>query len=1200
MLYLKFALDFETLANKMIEKICEVWKTPFEAPIVIFPDPKLEQWFRLRWIQKKGALANLNKSTIDRFLFDILVGNNDSQKKLTADMVRNVILAYLTSEDENGKNFEKLAPEVTRYLTNENGKLDDNRLFDFASKMASLFLEYETSRPSGFIENKQGILDCWKDGAMRSFFSEKNSDIKIREEWQQKLYAAIFHRNQNEKSLLSSVFENEAKRTKENKEFLTIPYLFNSLTSTENGKNFYLDKLSKNSDGNPLPVFIFGLAGMGQFYRVILQEYAKNYNVYAYIQNPCMEFWEDAKETKKTISWIVKNGKWESKNEDIKSRLKISENEQIKDNDGELITDLEDIQEKHSEENTLLANWGRAGRDNIKLWCQSTDYDFEFITPNENNFKNTSSNSLLHKVQYSISHRKNLGNTLKDCLEDDSLNVAGAPTKIREIEHLHSNICKLLKNGARIEDILVVSPCLDEYRTAIKMVFDQKTDKNKFHIPFTIIDSPANNSLTENTLQNLFSILKQKSITRPDFFALVRNPIVQAVRQIKKEEVDTWQNWIVETNTFRNRPVENGKNDWSYIIHRLLLAQMSLNDSKIEENIIRPFSDIATSDKDSLCKFIECVEDLEKWIEFGKKDITQLELLSEHLDKWIAIPQSSENLKSETIVYKNIAEGINSLHTQFDAKAENISLKIAEQTLLQAAQGTEYSCGNLFINGITFMKFAPNRIIPAKHLFFIGAGAVSFPGSKQHQTLDLRKSCYPWPGDESPIAKNRYAFLCQLINTSESFHLSYVNLDAKKDAELFPSSVINDLKNFIEENTNEFKWKEISVPLDEKRDFTDLWSAKSLRNKIAYEKLLQQNDKENQEIQTNNENFLENNSTEHVVSAKYPERIAIHSLANYLKNPFLFHVKEILMKGDEENVEKEVFEPICYNHLDASIILKRMLVDEISGNENYLEELENELKRNGTLPDGEFGKNQLKEISAKKEVILEKFKKEDGLLENLKTKWSFEQKIQDLQIPRPDGSFWFLSGKLCWCNHHENSKITHLIDIHSSDKETSFDKYMPPYISALAIIASKEDSTFNNEKQKIDISIFSCNSKEKVKISVEMTPSEAKEKLNEIYSSAYGDENSPPFNKLVPATLLDSDKVKNIFSYIEEVKKLQEWDFFDKKVLFDLYEDAGFSKESFNSADDSEWKMAEKKMKDLIMIPIPKSEKSSNSKKGIK
>ena len=101
---------------------------------------------------------------------------------------------------------------------------------------------------------------------MRPFFSEKNSDIKIREEWQQKLYAAIFHRNQNEKSLLSSVFENEAKRTKENKEFLTIPYLFNSLTSTENGKKFYLDKLSKSSDGNPLPVFIFGLAGMGQFY----------------------------------------------------------------------------------------------------------------------------------------------------------------------------------------------------------------------------------------------------------------------------------------------------------------------------------------------------------------------------------------------------------------------------------------------------------------------------------------------------------------------------------------------------------------------------------------------------------------------------------------------------------------------------------------------------------------------------------------------------------------------------------------------------------------------------------------------------------------------------------------------------------------------------------------------------------------------
>ena len=64
MLYLNFALDLEKLADDMINEIKDVWKDPFEAPVVIFPDPKLEQWFRLHWIKKNGALVNLNATTI--------------------------------------------------------------------------------------------------------------------------------------------------------------------------------------------------------------------------------------------------------------------------------------------------------------------------------------------------------------------------------------------------------------------------------------------------------------------------------------------------------------------------------------------------------------------------------------------------------------------------------------------------------------------------------------------------------------------------------------------------------------------------------------------------------------------------------------------------------------------------------------------------------------------------------------------------------------------------------------------------------------------------------------------------------------------------------------------------------------------------------------------------------------------------------
>ena len=173
MLYLKFALNIENLAEEMIDEISRAWKNPFEAPVVLFPDPKLEQWFRLKWIQRKASLAGFNSMMIDRFLMEILIGDDLHKKKLNADMLRNVILAYLVKETDGVPNYMKMDEEVQRYLVID-GNLDETHLFDFAGKMASLFLEYETSRPHGFIRSANGspapgILDKWKQGHLDTF-----------------------------------------------------------------------------------------------------------------------------------------------------------------------------------------------------------------------------------------------------------------------------------------------------------------------------------------------------------------------------------------------------------------------------------------------------------------------------------------------------------------------------------------------------------------------------------------------------------------------------------------------------------------------------------------------------------------------------------------------------------------------------------------------------------------------------------------------------------------------------------------------------------------------------------------------------------------------------------------------------------------------------------------------------------------------
>ncbi len=1275
MLHLKFALNLETLADEMIDAVTQSWNDPFRAPVVIFPDAKLEQWFRLRWVKKNGVLANLNKSTIDRFLFDVLVGDDDSKAKLTAEMLTNVILAYLRKEENGVPNYQTLDDEVSRYLMvdrmDENGNekrvLDENRLFDFAQKMATLFLDYETSRPNGFARNSKGeapgILEKWNQDGLKLFFAEFNSGVAAREKWQQKLYSAIFHQHEGD-SLLTQMFNNENVRKGLDKEnrgitYLTIPFLYSeALEREKKGEKPFYDKTLNNA-----PLFIFGLSGMGQFYRVILQKFAESHEVYAYIQNPCMEFWEDVKtvrETKKVHrNWNARQSVLSTSSGEVLDDIKKNMNVSF-DDSASAESDVDDVPEAiaNNEENELLISWGRSGRDNIKLWCQASNYDFDFRGADGADASALPQDSLLHKVQFSIAHRETLKGVTQADLEDGSLDVTAAPTRIREIEDLHTKICKLLQGDTRVEDILVVSPCLDDYRTAISMVFDQtpvkaesKESDGFLHVRFSIVDSPAKGSLTESALESLFSILQQKSITRPDFFSLVRNPVVQASRGIKNEEIDAWQEWITETNTYR---VRDDQDDWLKSVNRLLLAQMTTGDVDLDGHEIRPYADMACSNKASLCRFVECIESLQKWLELGVdrengclKNLSDLSLLQDRLNEWIGMQKVPDSLKSEMIVYKRISTALDQLNCQLSAGASDISMDIIKQSLMLAAQGTEYSCGNLFVNGVTFMKFVPNRAIPVKHLFFIGANASAFPGAKLHNTLDLRKSCRPWPGDDSPISKNRYAFLCQFMSASEGFHISYLNKDLKKDAELYPSSVVSDLRKFIElatrndANEKSLKWADIPVSLDETRKFEELFTQKSLRNKVAYIKMLKddsgdENEGQNDSEMPSAENESSKNSPIEKGSVKrrdpqkmvkLPDRVNFYSLTSFLTDPFQFRISQMLMDEDDEDVEKEFFEPVLFDHIDTSIVLKKMIVaalsEEDSAEKKELEKLQKELELCGKMPSGVFGEKQEKLLKAKALLILEQMAKADGKIPALVRKieayddeksamqsidgkfykfqfmddWSFGAKIQDMVMSRSGESHWLLSGRLDWCNapQGEIEKATKIVGITTSDSKNSsipLDKYLSPYVKALALIAYKGEKNppVADVEQTIEILIYSCDPQKNgpAVTKVLFTPRSAKKKLEEIYAKAFGEINNGvvlPYCKAVPAEMLDwPSKESDDNSIFGFRKKLVEdhgpWAYFDKKSLFDPVADVGYSAENFAS----EWSNAKKVMRDLIKI----------------
>ena len=1227
MLHLKFSLNLEYLADELIKVIEGAWESPFQAPVVIFPDPKLEQWFRLYWVKKRGTLANLNSMMIDKFLLKILCTDDNTKKKLNADLLRNVIWAYLYGkEDVNAgnvpaesvgkgnaglecaelRNYHMLGDEVVRYLETD-GKLDEQHLFDLCGKMAALFLEYETSRPAGFIrkggsgELAEGILDRWQQGALQDFF-----DGGEREKWQRTLYSKIFHQHGNRPSLLTRAFDamnerkNENRSQKFNTIYLTIPFLFKDCTNNHDGK-FHCEQFM--GANGPLPVFIFGLTGMGQFYRVILQKFAEEHEVYAYIQNPCMEFWEDASTPYGNIhrKWNSRKGMWQGESgpipDNIRDRLFTSLDESA-------IPDDDDSEQgvDSTSENALLCYWGKSGRDNIKLWCQAADYDFEFAGDMDSGESCAiSTDTLLHKVQCMVASRKNELSGLASCKADDSFTLTAAPTKEREMEALHTRICHLLaekdKDGNpvnRISDILVFSPNLDDYRTAIYQAFDQNSgapqgkeaEGTSLHIPFSIVDSPAKASLTAEALDALFDIQQTGSLSRPTFFSLIRNPVVQNTRHITDDDVSAWETWIKSTNTFRKRAQSD---DWKKNLHRILASRFGTHTIDMGESECLPYADMMSANSASLNRFADGIEELEGWIALAKNEpaVTQplLDRIATFLNNWIAMPNPPEGFAGETIIFQNVVAALENLRIQFDAGAQNISWECISQTLRSAAQSSEYSCGNLFVNGITFSKFIPNRIIPVKHLFFIGADSASFPGTKTQNTLDLRNAVAPWPGDDSPIAKRRYAFLCQLMCTKESFHISYVNQNIVKDEDLYPSSVVNDIRNFLKtairksalgegsklspaeaKKLAEKLWPQVNIPLDETRPYSDLFTTKEFRNKSVYREMVSRGEPA----------APYNNLPE--AESKYPERVSIYQLKTFLNDPLEFRVSQMMQSDEDESApEEDAYEPIDFDRLEQSSLMKTMIATAIDESVDDLEKLRKTYALKGKIPDGAYGDKLWNVAKKRKESLLAQMDEFPDSPIRQKGQWTFKDKIE-VPITNPDGRRWTLTGSLDWCNReqsHITSITTSSMSKNAGQKTFPNSKYTSPYMAALALIAQKGSSA----TESVDISIYSTKESEPSRAKVSMTPEEAKATLSALYDKAF----QQKYSKAVPIDMVDKE-VNNFTDYCKGLADA--WKYFDKRHLLDKRKDTGFDPQKDFGGEGSAWQSEAKKQKNLFRISI--------------
>ena len=938
MLYLKFSANLQKLADTLIEELESEWKDPLESPMVIFADKKMEQWFRLQWVKKRGILANLKAMRLESFLWEALQPEPDTHP-LNGDILHPIIQAALVSKNPvNDKECWQNWNDLQLFLAKEGNPLviDPVKLTELSAELARLFLEYEYSRPQHFYEDKKGILDCWKQGHSVQFFSTSKEDPI--ETWQRELYGKLFH---DEPDAPSFITQAQASN------YLTLTYLFNT----------HKEKLKALSNQS---IFIFGLSGVGQFHRVILQEIAQTASVHAYIQNPCAEFWEDVNTTRKSREFTQKNAP---------TKLKWTE---------DLATGEEpDVSE---DENQLLQLWGQTGRENIKLWSQATDYNFNALEDSE------PAPSLLGSIQSMILHRSNTLNI--PVQNDDSLTLAKARSKRREVEQLREQVWKDLQKNRelRLDEMIVLVPDLESYRVVINQVFSDTEPNGYEYLPYTITDAEEKASYVVNAVQTFLNIVQSKEINRPQFFDLIRNPIVQKARGLTEAMVTPWEDWVLGMNVYRSKNDKDFENphSWAHGVQRLLLYRLMRTPYAFGETAFHPFGTFDSSDDNSLSAFCDALKSLESFIDkFHKKNSPsrQRELFFAFCREWINV----EDLNTERPVQKNLFNTLFAIDWQERVGRNTLPFDEFKILVQRALKGARPGSSDFLMSGLSFAKFQPDRALPMKVIYMLGMNEEDFPGHHNPSTLDLRTPTElrqkRWPGDSNPIAKNRYAFLCELMSATQKLRISYLGYNAKKDKRLAPSSVIEELRSFIENHVlrNEKEkgiWKLNEGTFDERRPINEIYSTHGL-----YQKYL----------------ALENNEPKKVaelaqrIPGTLPMELQAKQLQRFLKNPFEFQIEAALhLSEDDVDKTRIPLEPIEVDNLYKAILGKKLLHDTITTGEFHASEIKL-YEEQGFLPEGLFGEKTKRDLQALIETQIQDEAAPKNYLEGELLEWDFLQ-----------------------------------------------------------------------------------------------------------------------------------------------------------------------------------------------------------------
>lgn len=718
--------------------------------------------------------------------------------------------------------------------------------------------------------------------------------------------------------------------------------------------------------------------------------------------------------------------------------------------------------------------------------------------------------------------------------------LIAAPSMLREVEAVHSEICKILMEDkeAKYGDILIYAPDINAYVNTIHRVFLQD-NKTYPDIPVRIVGALREHKDMTDSLALLFHIATKRFFTRNDFHKFVSNPMIRWIKGIEEADIKAWMDAIIQTNTHRSgKELDEWNDDWDYLKKRLILSKVVANTADAENKITLgngktylPYSAMELDD-DRMDKLIDIIDALMRWTSLFPKELndilideTKLKEIAGVLDELYSMPD--RDWVEKNYLYRSVSDTVREI--------ERLQMQLPANTFMQLLMGSpdRYAVNpaDMFVGGVTCASLNCDDIAAAKYVFVMGLTSKAFPRIDLSNELDLstkRKS-----SKELDILS-----IDNLCADAQRITFSYINRDLQKDAEQFPSAVIPLGKKDA-----------VEIQIDETRDYSELFTQKEIKYKDDFSKI-------GEEHTTVPTDFLQTfaDPTEEEPLVKLSE------FEKFIKNTFIYRYEKHLKtnESDEKDVLEE-YEVIDVNPLKRYGVVKELATLRVK---NRVEEM---YQMSQKLPGTGIGQAYF--------TAYDKFA--EAIRKELDTGYEMA-KLEDLELTDGNGHQWTLN-----CNYEifrkaEATEIRYLEPRYAKaenegdiDKKDGLKYFLKMYTFSLMDVAAKKDEA--------EYHVFLWHPQKSKEYT--LTPKKATEILNNFYAiiikpqsirymdaaflqeeykklrDKYGmNVNDPEFIATLPQSIAKLD---------EKIQRNHDWEYFKDRNMPDVYEEFGYTDQNF-------------------------------------